>query len=295
MRVAANTRPSHRWGMNIALVGPGAIGSTIAFQLSRACHAVTVVARGQRLAQLTKDAGIVRTDGERAGVTVHAQLDVTVAYDLVLVTVLATQVEAVLPSLKESAAKKVMFLFNTFDSIAPLREAVGAQRFSFGFPGGIFCLLIDGQIRPTIRAGTTMDDAETAKLFESAGIPTTLDGDMQSWLRTHAAMVAPLMSIGVIAHTQQRGATWGEARAHALAFRTGFDLVHAVGNAWTPKNLGSLSRLPGVVLTLIIWAMSRTTMIRELGALGATEPRMLIDMMHAAKPELAGPLVAIRP
>lgn len=281
--------------MNIALIGPGAIGSTLAFQLSRAGHDVTVVARGQRLAQLTKDDGVVRTDGQRAKVTVHAQLDTTAAYDLVLVTVLATQVDAVLPALKASAAKKVMFLFNTFEPLAPLRDAVGARRFAFGFPGGIFCLLVDGRIRPTIRAGTTMDDAATAKCFEAAGIPTALEPDMHSWLRSHAAMVVPLMSIGVLAHTQKRGASWREARAHALAYRTGFELVRAVGNAWLPKALGTLSRLPLVMLTFLLWALSRSSMLRELGALGATEPRMLIDMMKATKPELAAPLVAIRP
>lgn len=281
--------------MNIALIGPGAIGSTLAFQLSRAGHQVTVVARGERLRFFEQEQAIVRTDGERAAVAVCAQLDPAIAYELVLVTVLATQVDAMLPSLKASAARKVMFLFNTFDSVAPLREAVGAQRFSFGFPGGIFCLLLEGRIRPTIRAGTTVDDPQLAALFEGAGIPTTIETDMQSWLRTHAAMVAPLMSVGVIAHTQRRGVTWAEGRAHAHAFRAGFDLVHAVGNAWVPKSLGTLSRLPQVLLTLLLWAMSRTTMIRELGALGTTEPRMLIDMMTAARPELAAPLVAIRP
>lgn len=281
--------------MNLALIGPGAIGSTLAFQLSRAGHQVTVVARGERLRFLEKEQAIIRTDGERAAVTVCAQLDPAIAYDLVLVTVLATQADAVLPSLKASSARKVMFLFNTFDSIAPLREAVGAQRFSFGFPGGIFCLLLEGRIRPAIRAGTTVDDPQTATLFEGAGIPTVVEPDMQSWLRTHAAMVAPLMSIGVIAHARRRGVTWAEARAHAYALRTGFDLVQVMGNVWVPKNLGTLSRLPRVVQTLLLWAMSRTTMIRELGALGTTEPRMLIDMMTAARPELAAPLVAIRP
>ncbi|MGV3624847.1 MAG: ketopantoate reductase family protein [Archangium sp.] len=281
--------------MNLALVGPGAIGSTLAFQLSRAGHDVTVVARGQRLERLTRDGAIVRVDGEHAKVTVQPVLDTSVAYDLVLVTVLATQVEAVLPALRASAAKKVMFLFNTFDDLAPLRDAVGAGRFSFGFPGGIFCLLLDGKIRPAIRSGTTVGDAEVAKLFEAAGIPTVVEPDMQSWLRTHAAMVAPLMSIGVLAFTQQRGASWAEAKEHALAFRAGFDLVRRVGNQWRPGALGTISRLPLVTLAFLLWAMSRSTMIRELGQLGATEPRMLIDMMNRAKPELGAPLLAIRP
>ena len=36
--------------MKIAVLGPGGIGSTFAFKLAQAGHAVTVVARGKRLA-----------------------------------------------------------------------------------------------------------------------------------------------------------------------------------------------------------------------------------------------------
>lgn len=194
MRIARHRSDAHCRFMRIAIVGPGAIGSTFAFQLSKAGHEVTVVARGARLAWLEKERAIVKGDGARAQVEVSASLDETVAWDLVLVTVLATQVATVLPTLKASAARRVMFMFNTFESLAPLREAVGAERFTFGFPGGVFTLLIDGKIQPQIRSGTTVSDEALAKVFETAGIPTVVEADMQSWLRTHAAMVAPLMA-----------------------------------------------------------------------------------------------------
>ncbi|PCC74935.1 2-dehydropantoate 2-reductase [Nannocystis exedens] len=99
--------------MKIAVIGPGGIGSTFASQLARAGHEVTVVARTKRLAQLQRDGAIVTAKGERAAVQVSAALDPSVAYELVLVTVLASQVDAVLPALRASAAKSVMFMFNT--------------------------------------------------------------------------------------------------------------------------------------------------------------------------------------
>ena len=77
---------------------------------------------------------VVTTDGQRAPVNVAAALDATAAWDLVLVSVLASHVEAVLPALTASRAKAVMFMFNTFESLEPLREAVGHARFAFGFP-----------------------------------------------------------------------------------------------------------------------------------------------------------------
>ena len=281
--------------MRIAIVGPGAIGSTFAFQLSHAKHDVTVVARGARLAQLERDGAIVRTSGERAQVTVASTLDESVAYDLVIVSVLATQVAAVLPALSASKARTVLFMFNTFESLAPLREAVGAERFAFGFPQGVFTLLEEGRITPQIRRGTTVSDTRWAALFSSAGIPTVVDDDMQSWLRTHAALVAPLMAVGVRSLASGPAISWREAAAHTDAFLAGIRIVRAVGNDVRPSVIARAARFPRASLTALLWLFGRTAMGRDLGKLGSTEPRMLIDMMHAAAPELAAPLVLVRP
>lgn len=54
--------------MNIAILGTGAIGSTFAYHLSKAGHAVTAIARGQREEQLRRDGAIVLVSGERAPV-----------------------------------------------------------------------------------------------------------------------------------------------------------------------------------------------------------------------------------
>ncbi len=280
--------------MNLAIVGPGAIGSTFAFHLARAGHTVTVVARGARLATLQRDGAVVRGDGERAPVAVAAALDTSIAYDLVLVTVLATQVGAVLPALRESAARRVMFMFNTFEPLDPLVDAVGAARFAFGFPMGVFTLLVDGRIHPQVRAGTVSTDATWAQVFSDAGIPTAVETSMHAWLRTHAALVAPMMAVGVISHARGR-ITWREAVAHAEAFSAGFRLVRALGHTPTPAVFGALARLPRAVIATLLWALARTRMSRDLGALGTTEPRMLIDRMSEAAPALAGPLRAIRP
>ena len=132
--------------MKIAVLGPGPIGSTFAFHLARAGHAVTVIARGARLERLQADEAIVTVDGERAAVEVATALDPTVPFDLVLVSMLATQVEPVLPALRSSAAARVMFMFNTFDLLSPLRDTVGAERFAFGFPA-VLASLPEGRLR----------------------------------------------------------------------------------------------------------------------------------------------------
>jgi len=281
--------------MKIAIIGPGAIGSTLAWYLSRAGHAVTVVARGARLAWLKENRAIVRRDGVRSSVSVEATLDTSIEWDLVLVTVLATQVDAVAPTLQLSRARRVMFMFNTFEELTPLRDAVGAERFCFGFPGGVFTILSDGMIDPQIRSGTTVNDPAIAELFSAAGIPTTVEHDMQSWLRTHAALVAPLMAMSVVVLARGSGVSWSEAARYARALLAGMQIVRAQNSRLLPAPVAFSGRPPRAVLTGLFWAFSRTRALRDLGKLGATEPRMLIDMMRTAAPEFADPLMTIRP
>lgn len=152
-----------------------------------------------------------------------------------------------MPALQDSAAKTILFMFNTFEPLDPQREAVGPSRFAFGFPAGLFALLIDGKLTPQIRSGTTVTDAAWAKLFTAAGIPTVVDDDMHSWLRSHAALVIPLMSIAMVNVRRGTGITWSEARIYARAMRRAFGVVRELGNSVRPGMVAAVSRLPSVL------------------------------------------------
>jgi 2-dehydropantoate 2-reductase len=275
----------HSTPQRIAIVGAGAIGTAFSYQLAQAGHDVTLVARGARLQQLQRDGAVVLADGRRADVDIVDALDVDAAFDLVLVTVLATQVHALLPTVSRCAARRVMFMFNTFEPLTPLRDAVGEGRFCFGFPGGVFSLLRDGRITHTVRAGTTVTHDEHAALFTQAGIPTTTTADMHTWLRTHAALVVPLMTVACRAVSTGRGVSLTEALAAARAWRAAFVFVRQLGHRLEPAGLAVVPALPVVVDALLLWAFSRTTIGRELGLLGPHEAQMLIRQMTAA----AGP------
>ncbi len=271
------------------MLGVGAIGSSFADALARAGHDVTAIARGARLAQLREDGAIVHSDGVRTPVGVAAELDPSIAYDLVLVTVLAPQVGAVLPVLARSAATRVMFMFNTFEPLDPLRDAVGPARFAFGFPGGVFTLLEGGRITRTIRAGTTFDRAEYAELFTAAGIPSTTTTDMHAWLRSHAALVAPLMALGVLVVARGSGATWKEARRFAGGACRG---VRARAPARTRDRAGLRGRDGS--------ATARGSHLPLLGdepdEAGARSREARRDgAAHAHRPDGAPALLAIRP
>jgi 2-dehydropantoate 2-reductase len=283
--------------MKIAILGTGPIGSTFAFHLARAGHDVTAIARGKRLAELQAAGAIVTVDGRRADVRVSPALDPAVAFDLVLVTVLAPQVDAVLPALRASAATTVMFMFNTFASLDPLREAVGAARFAFGFPA-VLAALPDGKLKFDVytRGQTTLaTDAGWAQVFTDAGIRTAVHDDIESWLRTHAVLIVAMMAMGSRAHERRAGISWAEAKTYARALREGFALVRRLGNAITPAPMGLLGRAPTSVVAGAWWGLSRLAFVRELGSIGPAEPRALIDAMSAAAPEHSATLRSIRP
>ena len=282
--------------MQIAIIGPGGIGSTFAFQLARAGHEVTVVARGNRLEFLQREQAIVKADGTRAAVKVSAALDATTPWDLVLVGVLAHQVDAVLPQVAASAARTVMFMFNTFEPFARLREAVGAQRFAFGFPA-ILATLEDGKLTSQIVTRgqvTTVTDAKWAEVFTSAGISAVVHADMESWLRTHAAMVVPVMFAFVKAHDRKAGITFREAYGYARALNEGFKVVRKLGNAITPAPMVVLECLPTPTIAALLWAATRSDVIRKSGAAGLGEPLALLEAMQAAAPGEVPRMLALR-
>lgn len=283
--------------MRIAIVGPGAIGSTFAFQLAQAGHDVTVVARNQRLAQLRRDGAIATAAGKRATVSVSDALDSTTEWDLVLVTVLASQVDAVMPTLRASRAKAIMFMFNTFEPLDALRDAVGASRFAFGFPA-IMANLADGKLTHEIFSVgqiTTVSDEAWVPVFKAAGIPTVAHRDMHGWLRSHAAFVAPLMAMSVRVHATKHGLSMSEAGTYARGLKDGFRLVRSLGHALTPFAIRFLATLPRFMITFVFFFMSRSKLIQDLGALGPNEARMLIDSMASAAPNHALSLTEIRP
>jgi 2-dehydropantoate 2-reductase len=283
--------------MNIAIVGGGRIGSAFAFRLARAGHSVTVVARGARLAALREAGAIATVNDERAPVQVAAELDVSVPYDLVLVTVLAHQVERLLPTLQASLAQTVMLMFNTFERLDRWRGALGAQRFAFGFPNMI-SFLVEGKLRSLVDGPgmvTTLSNDKWAAEFQRAGFPTEVEPDMESFLRSHVAFYVPSLVAALLVWKRPSGLTWREAATLAAAMQEALSIVQGLGHTLKPKPVAWMARLPAFLLTVMTWAFARTRSLKDLGEFGPTEARNLIDAMAAAAPGKANKLLAIRP
>src|SRR5215469_16398778 len=289
--------------LSIAVIGAGKVGSTFAYQLARAGHDVTVIARADslRFRQLQRDQGIILKTGERAEVCVADKLDEEAAYNLVVVTTPAHQVDAVLPALQRSKAQYVQFMFLTFEP-ERLRDAIG-YRCSFGMPSLMAMMDSEGRIKPTIISSlkTKHGDQRWADLFSSAGIPSAFEPEMALWLRCETPFTAAIQSIAV-AGQRRGGATWAEAKAVARGLHGGFAIVKGLGYRLYPSTKSSMYSVPNFLIAFLLWVLSRIPAMRENLATGLNECCALIDTIVAAAakakpplPEAAKALLAIKP
>lgn len=290
--------------LSIAVIGVGKIGSTFAYQLARAGHDVTVIARPDslRLQQLQQDQGIILRTGERAEVRVADKLDEEAAYNLVLVTTPAHQVDAVLPALQRSKAQCVQFMFLTFEP-ERLCDAIG-HRCSLGMPAVMAMMDSEGRLKPTIIGSmkTKHGDQRWAELFRGAGIPSAFEPEMALWLRCETPFTAAIQSIAVAGQRRGGGATWAEAKAVARGLHGGFAIVKGLGYRLYPSTKSTMYSVPNFLIAFLLWVLSRIPAMRENLATGLNECRALIDTMVAAaakaKPPLpaaADALLAIKP
>ncbi len=288
------TTPS---SLRIAVLGAGRIGSAFAFQLARVGHhEVTVVARpgSARLQQLQRDGGIVSVKGERAEVRIADTLDEQTPYDLIIVTLLAHQIDAVLPALQRSRAKSVQLMFNCFEP-ERLRDAIGAERCTFGMPFVQASFEGDGKLKAIIGAAgqkTLLGQQRWVDVFKAAGLPAALETDMPLWLRCHAPLCVAFESVSVAGERRGGGASWGEAMALARGMHECFALIKGLGYRVYPRGKVRLGGCPAWVVAAMLWSLSRIRSFRELLATGKEECRALVDVMVAATPR-AKPAVSV--
>ena len=284
MTAASSSSP-----LKIAVLGSGKIGSTLASQLARVGrHDVTVIARpgSVRLQQLQRDGGVIDVAGDRAEVRVTDSLDEQAPYDLLIVTLLDHRAQAMLPSLQRSAAKSVLFMFNTFHP-ERLQAAVGASRSAFGMPFVQATLDSDGRLKATIGAAgqkTLLGEPRWVDLFNAAGLPAVLEPDMPLWLRCHVPMCVAFESVAVAGQRRGGGASWGEATVLARGVHEGFKLIKGLGYDIYPNAKRLIDASPIPVLATTLWSMSKIAAFREVLATGKAECQVLVDVLAAAAP-----------
>ncbi len=303
--------------MNILVYGAGVVGSVFAARLHKGGHDVTLLARGQRLAELRQH-GIVLIDdvsGEQQQVRVRLveTLQPDDAYELVLVIMRKNQVADVLPVLAANQhTPTVAFLGNNAAGAAAYVAALGAERVLLGFagagggrdghiirhvrgtdaqPASLYIGELDGKTTPRLRA--------IAAAFEQAGFQVHIAPAIDAWLKTHAAFVIPIAEALKLAG----GDNYRLARTRdglvlmIRAIRECFAALRALGFPVLPWQLALLARLPEPVLVMLLARFMNTRMAeialaRHANSAGdemrllAAEVRALVAQSGVPTPQL---------
>jgi 2-dehydropantoate 2-reductase len=285
--------------VRILIVGAGVIGSVYAARLANSGHQVTLLARGQRLADLRERGLVLR--GAATGRTETYRLPVADSpaaagsFDLALAPVRREQLDGITGLVQAADAESVVFFGNAAGRVADLTAALGSRAL-FGFPaaGGVR----DGAVirYVTIRQQRTMlaepsgiassRVRQLADAFGQAGFRAHVSSDPQGWLLAHAAFVVPialaLYRAGV--EPSRLAADKATLRLMVQATRETFRALQHDGNREIPANLRMLYLTAPSPIAMQYWKRVLAGPNGELWF--AAHTRAAPDEMHSLAEEL---------
>lgn len=263
--------------MKILVYGAGPLGSLFSARLLEAGHDVSLLARGQRLADL-REHGVVLADTQIHIETVARPKLVEAlapddAYDLVLVIMRKNRALEILPALAANQhTPNILFLMNNAAGPDQLVAALGAERVMWGFPmaagyrrGHVIHYMVPaeegekahipfGEIDGQITARTL---SAAAALSSMAGFDAEIRTDMDAWLKTHVALLMPSLAPALagagndnirLAHTRDL------IVLGIRSVRESFRVLKALGIPIAPKSVRIFEWLPE---PLLVWVMQR--------------------------------------
>ncbi len=268
--------------MKILICGAGVLGSLCAARLQSAGQEVWLLARGRRLEDLRQHGlvleNMVTDERSEMKVNVLETLSPDDAYDLIMVVVGKHQVPGVLPSLAANrCTPNILFIGNNAAGPDEYIRALTQERVLLGFltAGGTtdgpvvryaegdesrkstFTIgEVDGTITPRLE--------EIAEVLKSIGYNVVLCPNIDAWLKTHAALVAPLAG----ALTLAGGDNFSLARDRknvrlaAKGIRESLHILQAKNIPLIPSAAKLYIRLPEF---LLVFLMQRLLARKEVG------------------------------
>ncbi len=257
--------------MRVLVFGAGVLGSLYAARLRESGHAVVVLARGQRAADI-RSHGIVlenATTGTQTTTAVEVVERVSPAdtYDLIMVLVRKDQLASVLPVVGASqATRSVLFMVNNALGPDELVQAVGSRRAFFGLAGAggarvgnvVRYHVLPGWQQPTtlgeLDGRRTLRVEQISRALHKAGFPVAISDNIDAWLKTHVMWTCPLShalySVGgsnySLAHNRNALLLW------VRAVREGYRTLQTLGVAVTPLSLRVFEAMPERILVPIL-------------------------------------------
>ncbi len=270
--------------MRILVYGAGVLGSIFAARLHKGGHDVSLLARGQRLADL-REHGIVLIEdltGEQQveHVPLVEALNPNDAYELVLVIMRKNQVADVLPILAANKhTPNVAFLGNNAAGTDAYVSALGRERVLMGFAGagggrdGSIIHHIRGtDSKPATLIIGELDGQTTPRLqaivaaFKEAQFKVEVSPNIDAWLKAHAAFVSPIADALLLAdaNNYRLSHTRDGLVLMIRAIREMSTVLQVLEIPVTPRALALLIRLPEPILVPLV-AQFMNTRIAEIG------------------------------
>jgi len=278
--------------MKTLIYGAGPLGSLYAGRLHQAGVDVTLLARGQRLADLRQH-GVVLEDAhsgsrETYPVPVIEQLGENDPYDLILVVMRKDRSMDILPILANNRhARTILFLQNNPAGFTEYIEALGAERVMVGFPssggarkGAVMRVMpmdmvpmpigeVDGRITDRTR--------QVAALLKRTGKKVEIRQDMDAWLVTHIPAIG--VFAGLYAADLDAGRYARTPDAMLLGVRLREEALNAQAAAGIPISPAGFKLLPWIpepVAVAMLRGLAGTEFF-QVGVLGHS--RAAVDEM----------------
>ncbi|AEV29564.1 ketopantoate reductase [Sphaerochaeta pleomorpha str. Grapes] len=244
--------------MRVLIYGAGVIGSIFAGRLAASGKDVTVLARGRRLEELRHNGVVLSKPGAHSDeiipVNIIEQLAPDDSFDYILVVMQRTQVDSILPILARNCSKNIVFVVNTAGGYEKWAKAIGSERLMIAFPsaggeriGSNVVYFIGKGILRAFQTTTfgeyngrkTERVRQLITAFNLAGIPSVFCDDMDSWQKTHVAMVTSIANaLYQFDCDNYRLAKSYESVCLMLhGIKEGFAVLHALGIKTRPSKL----------------------------------------------------------
>jgi 2-dehydropantoate 2-reductase len=255
----------------ILIYGAGAIGSIFAGKLAKSGNDITLLARGNRFEEISKNGVILKNALNHKVENYHVkcikELSENDIYDYILVVVQNNQVDSILPILSRNKTPNIVFVVNNPLGYSKYIDELGAERVMIGFPSaggerknGVVTYFIGTGIARIMQTTTfgEIDGSKTVRLksiiriFRKAGFEPIKSKNIDAWQKTHIAFVTPIGNAlyRFNSNNYELAKSRETIKLMILAIREGFKALNENGIKIEPKKLNYYN-LPSCFLILL--------------------------------------------
>lgn len=275
----------------ILVFGAGPLGSLIAARLHQGGLPVTLLARGQRLADLQEYGVVLKSwttgQGESVRLPLVEKLAADDVYDLILVVMRKNSALKILPILAANPSNQILFLMNNAAGPQELVADLGEERVLVGFAGAagyredykIIYINAEEGSSAGIYLGepgggmTTRLQEVAATLARGKYIEPTINEHMDAWSKYHVALLFPSLAPALYLCNNDNYRMARTRDALVLAWRgirEGFQVLKKLGYPVQPPSFKPFLLLPEPIAVALFSRLLRN-------------PRMEVAMVKHAE------------